>query len=69
MKLGLILIAIGLGDIILTMGLGAVGGVSSIRFVIDMLLIVCGVLRIRAQRKRAGMGGSSSEDIEKGGYK
>lgn len=69
MKLGLVLIAIGLGDIILTIGLGAVGGVPSIKFVIDILLIVCGVLRIRAQRKKASMGGSSSEDIEKGGYK
>lgn len=52
MKLGIVLIAIGVGDIALTIGLGITSGFSLIRFVIDIALITWGIIRIRRCKTR-----------------
>lgn len=52
MKLGIALIAIGATDIGLSLSLGIIGGLSLVRFVIDIMLILWGVKRVFKKGKR-----------------
>ena len=55
MILGIIFIAIGVGDILLTVTVGGLAGASLVRFVIDFGFIGAGLYRLVKSKRKVGV--------------